>query len=336
MKERFQKMKEKIRQNKKRSVLIGAVLLFMAGACGTGVVAGTNNNKEITQAKVTEKKQEAKETTDSVKKEAIGSSKNKETAKNTAGDKKSTPAASTETKKEESNKTKAETTNEKKQEGTKNDSSASGKKETAKEGKSENKVSTSTSKDTGNSNKSNTSSNKNNTNSNKNNTTGNKNNGNSSNTSTANSGSTTGNAGTGGTANNNGSGNSGNSNGNTKPSTPQPTPTPEPPAHVHDWQYVPATGHDEPDYITVTDYLENPIYETKVVCGCGAIFDSVEGKDGWEQHSIDGCGYGYSSMPVEVGTDKVAIGSHQEPTGTTHWVQDSAAYTYCTGCGARK
>ena len=55
----------------------------------------------------------------------------------------------------------------------------------------------------------------------------------------------------------------------------------------------------------------------------GQRFDSVEGTYGWEQHSIDGCNYGYSVLPVKTGT------IHHEATGHNEqkWVQDSAEWT---------
>lgn len=98
------------------------------------------------------------------------------------------------------------------------------------------------------------------------------------------------------------------------------------------------TGHNEPVYKTVTDYQDQAVYETKVVCGCGAIFDNTQQ---WDQHSIDGCIYGYSVKRVQTGTQRVAVGTHQEQTGT-RWVPDSAAWdeTVTTGykcsCGATK
>lgn len=118
--------------------------------------------------------------------------------------------------------------------------------------------------------------------------------------------------------------------------------------HTHNYS-IPITktvhhdevGHNEPIYTTVTDYKDQPIYEEKVVCGCGARFDKVEGKDGWEQHSIDGCSFSYALLPVKTGSNRVAVGSHQEQTGTK-WVVDRAAYdeTVTTGykcsCGATK
>lgn len=99
-----------------------------------------------------------------------------------------------------------------------------------------------------------------------------------------------------------------------------------------------ATGHNEPVYKTVTDYQDQPVYEYKVVCGCGEVFDNTQQ---WDQHSIDGCIYGYSVKKVKVGTQRVEVGSHQEQTDT-RWVQDSAAWdeTVTTGykcsCGATK
>lgn len=99
-----------------------------------------------------------------------------------------------------------------------------------------------------------------------------------------------------------------------------------------------ASGHNEPVYKTVTDYQDQPVYETKVVCGCGAIFDNTQQ---WDQHSIDGCIYEYSVKRVQTGTQRVAVGTHQEQTGT-RWVQDSAEWdeTVTTGykcsCGATK
>lgn len=98
------------------------------------------------------------------------------------------------------------------------------------------------------------------------------------------------------------------------------------------------TGHNEPVYKTVTDYQDQPVYETKVVCGCGEVFDNTQQ---WDQHSIDGCIYSYSVKKVKVGTQRVAVGTHQEQTGT-RWVQDSAEWdeTVTTGykcsCGATK
>lgn len=113
----------------------------------------------------------------------------------------------------------------------------------------------------------------------------------------------------------------------------------------HNWeaQYrsesVPAKGHYEPIYETVIDYIDQPIYQAKVVCGCGATFDSAEA---WGSHSFNGCNKGYSVQNVIVGYNKVQSGSHQVQTGSK-WVEDQPAHVnnvlvgyVCTKCGASK
>ena len=117
------------------------------------------------------------------------------------------------------------------------------------------------------------------------------------------------------------------------------------PQHTHTWVaqtknvYHEATGHYENKWVQDSAAWDEDQYTEKVVCGCGATFDSVEGTYGWEQHSIDGCNYGYSVLPVKTGT------IHHEATGHNEqkWVQDSAEWTEtvttgykCSGCGATK
>ena len=96
------------------------------------------------------------------------------------------------------------------------------------------------------------------------------------------------------------------------------------------------TGHYEPVYKTVTDYQDQPVYEYRTICNkCGAdcTNDPV-------LHSAE-CGGGYSNKKIQTGTQRVAVGTHQEQT-ETRWVQDSAAWdeTVTTGykcsCGATK
>ena len=103
--------------------------------------------------------------------------------------------------------------------------------------------------------------------------------------------------------------------------------------------YHEATGHYENKWVEDSAAWDEDQYTEKVVCGCGATFDSVEGTYGWEQHSIDGCNYGYSVLPVKTGTIHHEATGHNEQT----WVQDSAAWTEtvttgykCSGCGATK
>ena len=125
------------------------------------------------------------------------------------------------------------------------------------------------------------------------------------------------------------SGNSGSS-GNKKPS------------HTHNYN-IPitqtvkhdATGHYEKKWVQDSAAWDEPIYEKRVVCGCGKQFSSASE---WDQHSIDGCPYGYSVRPVKVGT------KHHEATGhyENKWVQDKAAWTetktvgWKCSCGAKK
>lgn len=123
---------------------------------------------------------------------------------------------------------------------------------------------------------------------------------------------------------NSGSSNKGNSGGNKGSSSSSSKPSK--PAHKHTWKEV---GHNETVYKTVTDYETVPVYGEKVVCGCGKQFNNTSE---WDQHSIDGCPYGYSVKEVQTGTKKVAVGSHKEAVGKK-WVSEGYR---CSGCGARK
>ncbi len=108
--------------------------------------------------------------------------------------------------------------------------------------------------------------------------------------------------------------------------------------HTHNWVaqtttvHHEATGHYETQVVQAA--YDEPIYESRVVCGCGATFMSAEA---WGQHSIDGCMYGYSVQPVQVGTN------HHDAVTQQVWVQDSAAWDEtittgyrCSSCGATK
>lgn len=144
--------------------------------------------------------------------------------------------------------------------------------------------------------------------------------------------------------NNNGSqsnagntGNSGNaSNGNSS----------KPAGCSHNWnaQYktvsIPEQGHYEPVYETVTDYETRPVYRPAMVCHCGAVFFN---ENAYADHSAFECSIGgWSVQEVQVGTEQVAVGSHQVQTGQK-WVIDSPATTKqqltgyrCSKCGATK
>lgn len=127
-----------------------------------------------------------------------------------------------------------------------------------------------------------------------------------------------------------------------KPSKPAETQKPSKPAetkpqHQHDWAAKtelithPEEGHYET--VVVKEAWDEPIYETKVVCGCGAIFNNDYE---WEQHSLDGCIYGYSVQSVQVGT------KHHDAVTEPQWVVDKKAWYesvivgYECQCGATK
>ena len=114
------------------------------------------------------------------------------------------------------------------------------------------------------------------------------------------------------------------------------------PQHTHTWVaqtksvYHEATGHYENKWVQDSAAWDEDVYATKVICNCGAVFDSV---DAWGQHSAEGCYQGYYVDDVKTGT------IHHEATGHNEqkWVQDSAAWTEtvttgykCSGCGATK
>lgn len=115
-------------------------------------------------------------------------------------------------------------------------------------------------------------------------------------------------------------------------------------SHTHNWIAITKNVHHDavyetqPVYTTVTDYEDQPVYATKVVCGCGKWFDTTTE---WGNHSID-CDYGYSVRKVQTGTQRVAVGSHQEQTGTQQvLVKNAYDETVTTGykcsyCGETK
>lgn len=124
-----------------------------------------------------------------------------------------------------------------------------------------------------------------------------------------------------------------------KPSKPQEPqkPAETKPQHQHNWAAKtelithPEEGHYET--VVVKEAWDEPIYETKVVCGCGAIFNNDYE---WEQHSLDGCIYGYSVQSVQVGT------KHHDAVTEPQWVVDKKAWYesvivgYECQCGATK
>ena len=68
------------------------------------------------------------------------------------------------------------------------------------------------------------------------------------------------------------------------------------PQHTHTWVaqtknvYHEATGHYENKWVEDSAAWDEDVYATKVICNCGAVFDSVEA---WLQHTDEGCHQGY-------------------------------------------
>ena len=93
-------------------------------------------------------------------------------------------------------------------------------------------------------------------------------------------------------------------------------------------------------YYHVIETTDIPVYKSKYVCFCGETFDDLHK---WSTHQdLDGCRRGYTTLKIQVGTEKHAIGSHQEKTGTKQvLVKDAYDETVVTGytcsdCGATK
>ena len=101
------------------------------------------------------------------------------------------------------------------------------------------------------------------------------------------------------------------------------------PATNHNWTHHDATGHWGKE--EVTPGWDEPIYETRVVCGgCGAQFTSTQAA---LEHTMmdfwDNC-ENYHTEDVQTGT------IHHDAVYKDVWVEDSKAYDSCTNCGARK
>lgn len=101
------------------------------------------------------------------------------------------------------------------------------------------------------------------------------------------------------------------------------------PAYGHAWTHHDATGHWGKE--EVTPGWDEPIYETRVVCGgCGAQFTSTQAA---LEHTMmdfwDNC-ENYHTEDVQTGT------IHHDAVYKDVWVEDSKAYDSCTNCGARK
>lgn len=91
------------------------------------------------------------------------------------------------------------------------------------------------------------------------------------------------------------------------PAQEQPAPTPPPVNHT----WAPEMAEQQ---VWVEDYI------TVLLCGCGMQFNDF---GSWNQHSIDGCDFGYT-------VTEIPGGGHYE----TQWVETGRYY--CTSCGAYK
>lgn len=95
--------------------------------------------------------------------------------------------------------------------------------------------------------------------------------------------------------------------------------------HEHVWVEHLATGHYEDQVVTAA--YDEPVYEEKVVCGCGKNFDTVTE---WANHCCDDdCIYGYTVTKVQTG----AI--HHDAVTQSTWVEDSAGWYECSVCGEK-
>ena len=95
--------------------------------------------------------------------------------------------------------------------------------------------------------------------------------------------------------------------------------------HEHVWVEHLATGHYEDQVVTAA--YDEPVYEEKVVCGCGGIYKTVEE---WMVHQDNTeCTYGYSVKDVQTGT------THHDAVTQSVWVEDAAGWYECSVCGER-
>lgn len=95
--------------------------------------------------------------------------------------------------------------------------------------------------------------------------------------------------------------------------------------HEHVWVEHLATGHYEDQVVTAA--YDEPVYEEKVVCGCGKVFDTVA--DCGDHQFNDDCYYSYSIKDVQTGT------THHDAVTQSVWVEDAAGWYECSVCGER-
>ena len=95
--------------------------------------------------------------------------------------------------------------------------------------------------------------------------------------------------------------------------------------HEHVWVEHLATGHYEEQVVTAA--YDEPVYEEKVVCGCGKVFDTVSACG--DHQFNDDCYYSYSIKDIQTGT------IHHDAVTQTVWVEDAAGWYDCSICGER-
>lgn len=95
--------------------------------------------------------------------------------------------------------------------------------------------------------------------------------------------------------------------------------------HEHVWVEHLATGHYEDQVVTAA--YDEPVYEARVVCGCGETYKTVEE---WMVHQDNtDCIYGYSVKDVQTGT------THHDAVTQSVWVEDSTGWYECSVCGEK-
>lgn len=103
------------------------------------------------------------------------------------------------------------------------------------------------------------------------------------------------------------------------------------PAHVHTWVTHEGTGHYETQ--VVKEAWDEPVYETqaKTICNqCGADITGIIDQHAQESGYTCGRSYRIDYVQVQTGTQ------HHDAEIKQVWVQDTAPYEQCSGCGATK
>ena len=103
------------------------------------------------------------------------------------------------------------------------------------------------------------------------------------------------------------------------------------PAHVHTWVTHEGTGHYETQ--VVKEAWDEPVYETqaKTICNqCGADITGIIDQHAQESGYTCGRSYRIDYVQVQTGT------KHHDAETKQVWVQDTAPYEQCSGCGATK